>query len=315
MARSPSSGVSEATAKFIHDVGGGDTHHHPATRSTGRRTARRGRTKSEGGSASSWSPTTSRPATSPPPSPSWSRASTASERDQVLLGVTGSGKTFTMAKIIEATQRPALILAPNKTLAAQLYSEFKQLLPGQRGRVLRQLLRLLPARGLRPADRHLHREGQLDQRADRPHAPLGHAGDPGARRRHRRGLGLLHLRHRLGRDLHGHDLHPERRPAGRRGASCCADLVALQYKRNDAAFERGTFRRRGDTLEIFPAHYEDRAWRISLFGDEIEIDHRVRPAHRQEDRRPGGRARSTPTATTSRRARRSTRPSTTSRPS
>ena len=88
------------------------------------------------------------------------------------------------------TQRPALILAPNKTLAAQLYSEFKSLLPRQRGRVLRLLLRLLPARGLRPAHRHLHREGLVHQRADRPHAPLGDAGDPGARRRHHRRLGL-----------------------------------------------------------------------------------------------------------------------------
>ena len=87
------------------------------------------------------------------PSPSSSTASTRSERDQVLLGVTGSGKTFTMAKVIEETQRPALILAPNKTLAAQLYGEFKSLLPRQRGRVLRLLLRLLPAGGLRAAHR------------------------------------------------------------------------------------------------------------------------------------------------------------------
>ncbi len=87
----------------------------------------------------------------------------AHERDQVLLGVTGSGKTFTMAKVIEATQRPALILAPNKTLAAQLYSEFKTFFPGKRGRVFRQLLRLLPAGSLYPAHRHLYREGLLHQ--------------------------------------------------------------------------------------------------------------------------------------------------------
>ncbi len=77
-----------------------------------------------------------------------------------------------------------------------------------------------------------------------------------------------------------------------------ADLVAQQYRRNDNAFERGTFRRRGDTMEIFPAHYEDRAWRISLFGDEVESDQRVRPADRQEDRRAAARSGSTPTATT-----------------
>ena len=143
----------------------------------------------------------------------------ARERDQVLLGVTGSGKTFTMAKVIEATQRPALVLAHNKTLAAQLYSEFKSLLPEQRRRVLRLLLRLLPARSLRRPHRHLHREGFVAERADRPHAPLGDAGDPGARRRDRRRLGVVHLRHRLGGDLHRHDLHRQRRRQDRREAA------------------------------------------------------------------------------------------------
>ena len=137
----------------------------------------------------------------------------------MLLGVTGSGKTFTMAKVIEATQRPALILAPNKTLAAQLYGEFKSVLPGQRGRVFRLLLRLLPARGLRPAHRHLYREGILDQRADRPHAPLGDAVAARARRRDHRRLGLLHLRHRLGRDLHGDDLRAHRSASASTSAS------------------------------------------------------------------------------------------------
>ena len=163
------------------------------------------------GGGFSWSATTQPAGDQPEAIRELAAGINAREHDQVLLGVTGSGKTFTMAKIIEETQRPALILAHNKTLAAQLYCEFKSLLPGQRGRVLRQLLRLLPARGLRPAHRHLHREGLVDQRADRPHAPLGDAGDPGARRRDRGRLGLLHLRHRLGGDLLGHDLHPEGR--------------------------------------------------------------------------------------------------------
>ena len=104
-------------------------------------------------------------------------AALAGERDQVLLGVTGSGKTFTMAKVIETLQRPALVLAPNKILAAQLYGEFKNYLPRQCGRIFRQLLRLLPARGLCPAVGHLHREGKLGERGDRPHAasaPRGH---------------------------------------------------------------------------------------------------------------------------------------------
>ena len=131
------------------------------------------------------------------------------DRTQVLLGVTGSGKTFTMAKVIEETQRPALILAPNKTLAAQLYGEFRQFFPAQRGGIFRLVLRLLPAGSLRPAHRHLHRERILDQRADRPHAPFGDARAARTRRRHHRRLGVLHLRHRLGRDLHRDDVHAE----------------------------------------------------------------------------------------------------------
>ena len=131
------------------------------------------------------------------------------DRTQVLLGVTGSGKTFTMAKVIEATQRPALILAPNKTLAAQLYGEFKSFFPDNAVEYFVSLLRLLPAGSLHPAHRHLHREGFLDQRADRPHAPLGDARAARARRRHHRRLGVVHLRHRLGRDLFGDDLHDQ----------------------------------------------------------------------------------------------------------
>ncbi len=100
----------------------------------------------------------------------------AGERDQVLLGATGTGKTFTMAKVIEETQRPAIILAPNKTLAAQLYGEFKGYFPDNAVEYFVSLLRLLPARGLCRAIGHLHREGKPDQRTDRPDAPLGHPG-------------------------------------------------------------------------------------------------------------------------------------------
>ena len=139
----------------------------------------------------------------------------AQERDQVLLGVTGSGKTFTMAKVIEATQRPALGSRAQQDAGRAALRRVQELLPRQRGRVFRLLLRLLPARSLRPAHRHLYREGIRHQRADRPHAPLGHARAARARRRHHRRLGLLHLRHRLGRDLYGHDLFPETRRQGR----------------------------------------------------------------------------------------------------
>ena len=112
----------------------------------------------------------------------------AHERDQVLLGVTGSGKTFTMAKVIEATQRPALVLAPEQDAGRPALWRVQELLPGQRGRVFRLLLRLLPARGLYPAHRHLYREGLVDQRADRPHAPCGDPRADRARRRHHRRL-------------------------------------------------------------------------------------------------------------------------------
>ena len=112
-------------------------------------------------------------------------------------------------KVIEATQRPALILAPNKTLAAQLYGEFKSFFPDNAVEYFVSLLRLLPAGSLCPAHRHLYREGILDQRADRPHAPLGDARAARARRRHHRRLGVVHLRHRLGRDLFGDDLRAQ----------------------------------------------------------------------------------------------------------
>ena len=141
------------------------------------------------------------------------------ERDQVLLGVTGSGKTFTMAHVIEQTQRPALVLAPNKTLAAQLYGEFASFFPDNCGRVFRLLLRLLPAGSLCAAHRHLYREGILDQRADRPHAPFGDARVARARRCDRRRLGVLHLRHRRCRDLFGDDLLGEERASASRSAS------------------------------------------------------------------------------------------------
>ena len=114
-----------------------------------------------------WPSITSPRATRAPPLRNLVRGMRDGEQHQVLLGVTGSGKTFTMAKVIENCGRPALILAHNKTLAAQLYHEFKSFLPGQRGRVLRQLLRLLPAGGLYPGERRLHREGSHHQRRAR----------------------------------------------------------------------------------------------------------------------------------------------------
>jgi excinuclease ABC subunit B len=161
-----------------------------------------------------------------------------------------------MAKVIARVQRPALILAPNKTLAAQLYGEFKSS-SRQRGRVFRLLLRLLPARGLRAAHRHLYREGLLDQRADRADAPVGDQGAAGARRRHHRRLGVVHLRHRRSVETyHGDDVAPARRRA-HRPAPADAPISSPAVHAQRRRFQRGTFRVRGDTIDIFPAeHYE-----------------------------------------------------------
>ena len=120
-------------------------------------------------------------------------------RYQTLLGVTGSGKTFTMAKTIEAVQKPTLVMAPNKTLAAQLASELKEFFPNNSVVYFVSLLRLLPARGLRALVRHVHREGRLHQRGGGEAAPRGHVGLALAARLHRGGLGVVHLRHRHAR--------------------------------------------------------------------------------------------------------------------
>ena len=129
------------------------------------------------------------------------------ERSQVLLGVTGSGKTFTMAKVIEGTQRPALILAPNKTLAAQLYGEFKSFFPDNAVEYFVSYYDYYQPEAYVPrTDTYIEKES-LDQRADRPHAPRGDALAARARRRDHRRLGVVHLRHRLGRDVYGDDVH------------------------------------------------------------------------------------------------------------
>ena len=142
----------------------------------------------------------------------------AGERNQVLLGATGTGKTFTAAKIIEATQRPAIILAPNKTLAAQLYGEFKGFFPENAVEYFVSYYDYYqPEAYVARTDTYIEKE-MPDQRADRPDAPLGHPGAARARRRDHRRLGLLHLRHRLGRDLRRDDPGSGRRPGLRRSA-------------------------------------------------------------------------------------------------
>jgi excinuclease ABC subunit B len=193
----------------------------------------------------------------------------ANDRDQVLLGVTGSGKTFTMAKVIEETQRPALILAPNKTLAAQLYSEFKSFFPENSVEYFVSYYDYYQPEAYVPrTDTYIEKDSSINEQIDR----MRHAATRAILERDDvivvasvsciYGIGSVETYTAMTFTIQVGQKVNERQ--------LLADLVAQQYKRNEAAFERGTFRKRGDTLEIFPAHYEDRAWRISLFGDEVE---------------------------------------------
>ena len=191
------------------------------------------------------------------------------EHDQVLLGVTGSGKTFTMAKIIEATQRPALILAPNKTLAAQLYGEFKNFFPENAVEYFVSYYDYYQPEAYVPrTDTFIEKDSSMNEQIDR----MRHSATRAILERDDvivvasvsciYGIGSVETYSAMTFDLKVGDQIDE--------GKLRADLVALQYKRNDQAFERGTFRRRGDSFEIYPAHYEDRAWRVSFFGDELE---------------------------------------------
>lgn len=191
------------------------------------------------------------------------------EHDQVLLGVTGSGKTFTMAKVIEATQRPALILAPNKTLAAQLYSEFKSFFPENAVEFFVSYYDYYQPEAYVPrTDTYIEKDSSINEQIDR----MRHSATRAILERDDvivvasvsciYGIGSVETYTAMTFTLEPGQRIDEKKLMG--------DLIALQYKRNDQAFERGTFRRRGDTIEIYPAHYDDRAWRISLFGDEIE---------------------------------------------
>ncbi|MFW2342046.1 excinuclease ABC subunit UvrB [Brevundimonas sp.] len=198
------------------------------------------------------------------------------ERDQVLLGVTGSGKTFTMAKVIEQTQRPALILAPNKTLAAQLYSEFKAFFPDNAVEYFVSYYDYYQPEAYVPrTDTYIEKDSSINEQIDR----MRHAATRAILERDDvivvasvsciYGIGSVETYTAMTFTLNVGDQIDE--------AKLRADLIALQYKRNDLTFERGMFRKRGDTIEIFPVHLEDRAWRLSLFGDEIEAIHEFDP--------------------------------------
>ncbi len=191
------------------------------------------------------------------------------ERDQVLLGVTGSGKTFTMAKVIEETQRPALILAPNKTLAAQLYGEFKQFFPDNSVEYFVSYYDYYQPEAYVPrTDTYIEKESSINEQIDR----MRHSATRALLERDDViVVASVSCIYGIG-DVETYSAMTFQLKLGERIAQrqLLTDLVALQYKRNDQAFTRGAFRVRGDTVEVFPSHLDDRAWRLSLFGDEIE---------------------------------------------
>ncbi|MBB4608908.1 excinuclease ABC subunit UvrB [Sphingomonas yabuuchiae] len=196
-------------------------------------------------------------------------AARAGDKDQVLLGVTGSGKTFTMAKVIEELQRPALILAPNKILAAQLYGEFKNFFPNNAVEYFVSYYDYYQPEAYVPrSDTYIEKESSINESIDR----MRHSATRALLERDDviivasvsclYGIGSVETYSAMIFDLKKGQSVDQR--------EIIRKLVALQYKRNDAAFMRGNFRVRGDNLEIFPSHYEDSAWRVSFFGDEIE---------------------------------------------
>ncbi len=193
----------------------------------------------------------------------------AGERNQVLLGATGTGKTFTMARVIEETQRPAIILAPNKTLAAQLYGEFKGFFPDNAVEYFVSYYDYYqPEAYVARTDTYIEKESQINEQIDR----MRHSATRALLERDDviivasvsciYGIGSVETYSAMTQDLLVGQSHDIRK--------IMAELVAQQYRRNDQAFQRGSFRLRGDSLEVWPAHLEDRAWRFSFFGDDLE---------------------------------------------
>ncbi len=206
------------------------------------------------------------------------------DRTQVLLGVTGSGKTYTMAKVIEATQRPALILAPNKTLAAQLYGEFKSFFPDNAVEYFVSYYDYYQPEAYVPrTDTYIEKDSSINEQIDR----MRHSATRALLERDDviivasvsciYGIGSVETYTAMTFALKKGERIDQRQ--------LIADLVALQYKRTQADFTRGTFRVRGDVIDIFPAHYEDRAWRVNLFGDTVENIEEFDPltGHKQDE--------------------------------
>ena len=193
----------------------------------------------------------------------------AGDRDQVLLGATGTGKTFTMAKVIEQTQRPAIILAPNKTLAAQLYGEFKSFFPDNAVEYFVSFYDYYQPEAYVPrSDTFIEKESQINEQIDR----MRHSATRALLERDDviivasvsciYGIGSPETYTAMTQNLVTGQEYNQR--------EVMSGLVAQQYRRNDSAFSRGSFRVRGDSLEIWPSHLEDRGWRLSFFGEELE---------------------------------------------
>lgn len=191
------------------------------------------------------------------------------ERDQVLLGATGTGKTYTMAKVIEETQRPAIILAPNKTLAAQLYGEFKGFFPDNAVEYFVSYYDYYQPEAYVPrSDTYIEKESQINEAIDR----MRHSATRALLERDDviivasvsciYGIGSVETYSAMTQDMIVGQSYDQR--------GFINELVAQQYKRLDTAFQRGAFRVRGDVVEVWPAHLEDHAWRFSFFGNELE---------------------------------------------
>ena len=210
----------------------------------------------------------------------------AGEKDQVLLGVTGSGKTFTMAQVINRTQRPAVIMAHNKTLAAQLYGEMKEFFPNNQVKYFISYYDYYQPEAYVPrTDTFIEKESSINEQIDR----MRHSATRAlleytdviivASVSCIYGIGSVEDYAGMVQKLKVGESYEQR--------DFLRQLIELQYKRNDIEFVRGTFRVRGDTLELFPAHYEDRAWRLLFFGDEleeiIEIDPLTGEVHKSMD--------------------------------
>ncbi len=201
---------------------------------------------------------------------------TEGERDQVLLGVTGSGKTFTVAQVIQNLQRPTLVLAPNKTLAAQLYGEMKGFFPNNAVEYFVSYYDYYQPEAYVPrTDTYVEKESSVNEQIDR----MRHSATRALLERDDvvivasvsciYGIGAVETYSRMTTTVKAGTQIDARK--------LMQQLVELQYRRNDTSFQRGAFRVRGDTIEIFPAHYEDRAWRVTMFGDEVESIHEFDP--------------------------------------